>query len=633
MSVEAILQQYWGYKTFRPGQREIIESILAGKDTLALLPTGGGKSICYQVPAMQFPGICLVISPLIALMKDQVENLRKKNITAFAIYSGMSRKEVISTLETVGQSNCKFLYVSPERLETALFHEYLPSLNIQLIAVDEAHCISQWGYDFRPPYLRIAELRKELPEVPVLALTASATPAIQKDICSKLGFSEPTIFQQSFERSNLSYSIFKVDTAIPKISEILHKVKGSSIIYCRSRKRTQEIAELLQTQGIGASWYHAGLSAEEREKRQEDWKENRSPVMVCTNAFGMGIDKPDVRTVIHAGIPDCLENYYQEAGRAGRDGRKAYAVLLYTTREIVELQAMSAQRFPSIKEIQEVYQAIVNYLQLPVGAGEGQYFDFDFQEFTRRFKLTGHSTLNALKALEQEGWVQFNEQVFIPTQIQITASREALQELEKSNSALDIVCKTLLRSYEGIYNRMVSVPEKQLAYLLRKEIGEVKRTLLTLQSLGIIRYQPQKDTPQLYFPINRIKAEDLRIDIIKYNERKKQYEERIQAMLQYVGEQVACRSKILAAYFGDTHAKSCGICDNCLEQKNLTLSDEEFESIRYRILNIIKYESLTAAQLMQQLSGIGKKKAWKVMDYLQAEEIISMNRDGVIRLS
>lgn len=633
MSVEAILQQYWGYKTFRPGQREIIESILAGKDTLALLPTGGGKSICYQVPAMQFPGICLVISPLIALMKDQVENLRKKNITAFAIYSGMSRKEVTSTLETVGQSNCKFLYVSPERLETALFHEYLPSLNIQLIAVDEAHCISQWGYDFRPPYLRIAELRKELPEVPVLALTASATPAIQKDICSKLGFSEPTIFQQSFERSNLSYSIFNVDTAIPKISEILHKVKGSSIIYCRSRKRTQEIAELLQTQGIGASWYHAGLSAEEREKRQEDWKENRSPVMVCTNAFGMGIDKPDVRTVIHAGIPDCLENYYQEAGRAGRDGRKAYAVLLYTTREIVELQAMSAQRFPSIKEIQEVYQAIVNYLQLPVGAGEGQYFDFDFQEFTRRFKLTGHSTLNALKALEQEGWVQFNEQVFIPTQIQITASREALQELEKSNSALDIVCKTLLRSYEGIYNRMVSVPEKQLAYLLRKEIGEVKRTLLTLQSLGIIRYQPQKDTPQLYFPINRIKAEDLRIDIIKYNERKKQYEERIQAMLQYVGEQVACRSKILAAYFGDTHAKSCGICDNCLEQKNLTLSDEEFESIRYRILNIIKYESLTAAQLMQQLSGIGKKKAWKVMDYLQAEEIISMNRDGVIRLS
>lgn len=633
MSVEAILQQYWGYKTFRPGQREIIESILAGKDTLALLPTGGGKSICYQVPAMQFPGICLVISPLIALMKDQVENLRKKNITAFAIYSGMSRKEVTSTLETVGQSNCKFLYVSPERLETALFHEYLPSLNIQLIAVDEAHCISQWGYDFRPPYLRIAELRKELPEVPVLALTASATPAIQKDICSKLGFSEPTIFQQSFERSNLSYSIFKVDTAIPKISEILHKVKGSSIIYCRSRKRTQEIAELLQAQGIGASWYHAGLSAEEREKRQEDWKENRSPVMVCTNAFGMGIDKPDVRTVIHAGIPDCLENYYQEAGRAGRDGRKAYAVLLYTTREIVELQAMSAQRFPSIKEIQEVYQAIVNYLQLPVGAGEGQYFDFDFSEFTRRFKLTGHSTLNALKALEQEGWVQFNEQVFIPTQIQITASREALQELEKSNSALDIVCKTLLRSYEGIYNRMVSVPEKQLAYLLRNEISEVKKSLQTLHAHGVIRYQPQKDSPQLYFPINRIKAEDLRIDIVKYNERKKQYEERIQAMLQYVEEQAACRSKILATYFGDVHSKTCGICDNCLEQKSLTLSDEEFENIRHRILNIIKYESLTAAQLMQQLSGIGKKKAWKVMDYLQAEEIISMNRDGVIRLS
>jgi ATP-dependent DNA helicase RecQ len=633
MSLEAILQQYWGHSSFRPGQRDIIDSVLSGKDTLALLPTGGGKSVCYQVPAMQLPGLCLVISPLIALMKDQVENLRKKNITAFAIYSGLSRKEVISTLETAGQSNCKFLYVSPERLETSLFHEYLPSLNIQLIAVDEAHCISQWGYDFRPPYLRIAELRKELPNVPILALTASATPTIQQDICDKLGFFSPAIFQQSFERSNLSYSVFNVDVAIPKISEILHKVKGSSIIYCRSRKRTQEIAELLQAQGINASWYHAGLSAEEREQRQEAWKENRSPVIVCTNAFGMGIDKPDVRTVIHAGIPDCLENYYQEAGRAGRDGRKAYAVLLYTTKEIKELQELSAQRFPSIKEIQEVYQAVVNYLQLPVGTGEGQYFDFDFSEFARRFNLKGHSTLNALKALEQEGWLQFNEQVFIPPQVQITASREELQELENTNPLLDGICKMLLRSYEGIYNRLVTVPEKQLAYLLRKELSEVKKNLQALQLLGIIRYQPQKDNPQVYFPIPRIKAEDLRIDIIKYNERKKQYEERIQAMLHYVEEHAACRSKILATYFGDNQAKPCGICDNCLAQKSLTLSDEEFENIRYRIINIIKYESLPAAKLLQQLSGIGKKKAWKVIDYLQAEEIITMNRDGVIRLN
>jgi ATP-dependent DNA helicase RecQ len=632
MSLEAILQQYWGHSSFRPGQRDIIQSVLSGKDTLALLPTGGGKSICYQVPAMQLPGLCLVISPLIALMKDQVENLRKKNITAFAIYSGLSRKEVISTLETAGQSNCKFLYVSPERLETSLFHEYLPSLNIQLIAVDEAHCISQWGYDFRPPYLRIAELRKELPNVPILALTASATPAIQEDICKKLEFSSPAIFQQSFERSNLSYSVFNVDIAIPKISEILHKIKGSSIIYCRSRKRTQEISELLQAQGINASWYHAGLSAEEREQRQEAWKEDRSPVMVCTNAFGMGIDKPNVRTVIHAGIPDCLENYYQEAGRAGRDGRKAYAVLLYTPKEITELQELSSQRFPSIKEIQEVYQAVVNYLQLPQGTGEGQYFDFDFSEFSRRFKLKGHTTLNALKALEQEGWLQFNEQVFIPSQVQITASREELQELENSNPLLDGICKTLLRSYEGIYNRMVTVPEKQLAYLLRKELPEVKKNLQALQLLGILRYQPQKDTPQVYFPIPRIKAEDLRIDIVNYNARKKQYEERIQAMLQYVEESAACRSKILATYFGDHEAKSCGICDNCLEQKSLTISDEEFENIRYRILNIIKYESLPAAKLLQQLSGIGQKKAWKVIDYLQAEEIITMNRDGIIRL-
>jgi ATP-dependent DNA helicase RecQ len=307
-------------------------------------------------------------------------------------------------------------------------------------------------------------------------------------------------------------------------------------------------------------------------------------------------------------------------------------VLLYTAKEITELQELSAQRFPSIKEIQAVYQAVVNYLQLPVGTGEGQYFDFDFSEFARRFNLKGHTTLNALKALEQEGWLQFNEQVFIPSQVQITASREELQELENSNPLLDSICKMLLRSYEGIYNRLVTVPEKQLAYLLRKELDEVKKNLQALHLLGILRYQPQKDNPQVYFPIPRIKAEDLRIDIIKYNERKKQYEERIQAMLHYVEEDAACRSKILATYFGDKEAKPCGICDNCLEQKNLNLSDEEFENIRYRIINIIKYESLSAQKLLQQLSGIGKKKAWKVIDYLQAEEIITMNRDGMIRL-
>lgn len=411
----AVLNKYWGHTAFRPGQLDIIEAVLAGKDALAILPTGGGKSICYQVPALQLPGICLVVSPLIALMRDQVENLRSKQITAFALYSGMNRKEVINTLQVASTSNCKFLYVSPERLESDLFQEYLPGLNIQLIAVDEAHCISQWGYDFRPPYLRIAQLRAQLPDVPIMALTASATPVVQQDIIDKLLLQNPVWIKQSFARPNLSYSVFEVEIAIPKISTILHQVKGSSIIYCRTRKRTQEIAGLLKAQGIEASFYHAGLEAAVRQERQAAWKNNQTPVMVCTNAFGMGIDKPDVRTVIHVGLPDCLENYYQEAGRAGRDGNKSYAVLLFTPRDKDELLESIAERFPSLASIREVYQAIANYLQLPVGSGEDQYFDFDWTAFIHRFKLPAPVVLHALKILGQEGWVDYNEAIFYST--------------------------------------------------------------------------------------------------------------------------------------------------------------------------------------------------------------------------
>jgi ATP-dependent DNA helicase RecQ len=359
VSAHQILKQYFKYDSFRPLQEEIINAVLQKKDVLALLPTGGGKSICFQVPALMNDGLCLVISPLIALMKDQVESLRRKGITAFSIHSGMNRKEVINTLKVAAESNCKFLYVSPERLETNLFKEYLPSFNINLIAVDEAHCISQWGYDFRPSYLRIAALREELKNVPVLALTASATNEVQNDICDKLQFKQRNIFRQSFERSNLSYSIFNVDVKINKVKEILEKVTGSSIVYCKSRKRTKEIADLLKMHGINADYYHAGLLSEERNKKQESWIKNETRVIVCTNAFGMGIDKQDVRTVIHADVPDCLENYYQEAGRAGRDGKKSYAVLLYTDKELEELKLLPDVHFPTIEKIREVYQAVM----------------------------------------------------------------------------------------------------------------------------------------------------------------------------------------------------------------------------------------------------------------------------------
>src|SRR5688572_1860873 len=420
-SIHQVLKDHWGYDSFRPLQEDIIRSVLSGHDTLALLPTGGGKSLCFQVPALAMEGLCIVISPLIALMKDQVENLRRRNITALAIHSGMSRKEVISTLRVAGNSNCRFLYVSPERIETALFREYLPGLPVSLIAVDEAHCISQWGYDFRPSYLRIRQLREELPGIGVLALTASATPPVQQDICKQLLFEEEVIFRQSFERLNLSYSVFEVASKINRVVDILQKVGGSSIVYCKSRKRTKEYADLLNMHGIAAGFYHAGLERELRDQVQDQWLSNKIRTIVCTNAFGMGIDKPDVRLVIHPDMPDCLENYYQEAGRAGRDGMKAYAVLLYNNKELEELLTLIDTRYPSVEDVRVVYQALNNYLQLPAGTGEGLSFDFDFADFVRKFKLPPLLATQSLKILEQEGMLGISDQVFQPATIQVIA--------------------------------------------------------------------------------------------------------------------------------------------------------------------------------------------------------------------
>ncbi len=613
------------------------------------MPTGGGKSLCYQLPAMAQEGLCLVISPLIALMKDQVENLRKKRITAFAIFSGMSRKEVINTFKTATESNCKFLYLSPERLETNLFKEYLPGLNVTLIAVDEAHCVSQWGYDFRPPYLRIAALREELPHVPILALTASATPEVQKDICEKLsppnphkgGFDTPRtgdfvndflIFRQSFERPNLSYSTFKVDSKINKIIEILRKVNGTGIIYCKSRKRTKEISELLQLQNISADFYHAGLVQEERNKKQEAWINNKIRVIVCTNAFGMGIDKPDVRTVVHADVPDCLENYYQEAGRAGRDGKTSYAVLLYDERDLHELEQVSALRFPSQEDIRNVYHAVANYLQIPTGSGQGEYYDFDITDFLKKFKLASHTTLYSLKALEQDGWLSFNEQVFLPSSAMFTTGKDYLYAFENANPKLEPVIKTLLRAYEGIFDHSAPISEKMMAGLLKLDAEEVKNQLLQLEQAGLISYEPQKDTPQLYLLRPRIKAEDIQINMVAYNKRKEQFQQRVKQMADYVKEEATCRSRIIGSYFGDNNIRSCGICDNCLKQKALTLSKEEFETLHHRIINLIKYEQLHIKDLLLKLNGIKKEKAWKVIEFLQAENKIEMDETGFVKL-
>jgi len=630
--IQKILKEFWGYDSFRPLQEDVIESILANKDTLALMPTGGGKSLCYQVPGLAKDGLCLVISPLIALMKDQVENLRRKNITAFAIYSGMSRAEVINTLKVATNSNCKFLYVSPERLETNLFKEYLPGMHINLVAVDEAHCISQWGYDFRPPYLRIAALREELKDVPVIALTASATKEVQDDICEKLQFKEKNIFRQSFERKNLSYSVFKVDSKINKVIEILTKVEGSAIVYCKSRKRTKEISELLQLQNIVADFYHAGLPQEERNKRQGDWIKNKTRVIVCTNAFGMGIDKPDVRSVIHADVPDCLENYYQEAGRAGRDGEKSFAVLLFDDNDITELEGLAAIRYPSLDDMKNVYQSVANYLQIPASSGEGNYFDFDINDFIKKFKLNTHTTIYSLKALEQDNWLSLNEQVFLPSKIKFTTTKQALYDFETSHPELEPAIKALLRGYEGIFDFPTSISEVVLIRLLKKDVEEIKKDLSQLTRFGIINYEPQKDSPQLYFPRNRVRVEDLSINMDLYHKRKEKFIARVKNIVQYVQELVTCRSKMIGSYFGDNKLHNCKVCDNCLRQKKVHIDEKEFEKISNRIQTVLAPQPLPSKELMDQLGAIKKEKAWKVIEFLQAENKLEVDNAGWVRL-
>lgn len=630
-SPQEILQQYWGHHSFRPLQQEIISAAMQGKDALALLPTGGGKSICFQIPALAQDGLCLVISPLIALMKDQVENLNKRNIRALSIQSGMTYFEVKQTLQNAAFGSYKFLYVSPERLETNLFKEYLPAFKLNLIAVDEAHCISQWGYDFRPPYLRIANIRLEFPTVPVLALTASATPVVQLDICEKLLFKDPHIFRQSFEKPNLSFSVFKAESKFNKLLEVLQKVPGTAIVYCRNRKRTKEFASLLRLNNISADFYHAGLLQDQRNHKQEDWIQNKTRVIVCTNAFGMGIDKPDVRAVVHIDIPDNLENYYQEAGRAGRDGKRAFAVLLYTQTELEDLKKLPQIKFPSVNDIKKIYQALANHLQIPVGSGEGVYYNFNLNEFILHFKLDIFLAINAIKALEQEGILTFNEQIFIPAKLSFTCTKDELQVFEKTHPHLDNSIKYLLRTYEGIFDNEISINEKLLSRLTKLSLQELCDQLKELQAFGIVNYQPQKETPQLFFLQNRAPAQHLTFHHEDYLKRKQQYQQRVDAMQQFISLEVDCRSRYIGEYFGDLKMKKCGVCDNCLHQKNTHLSSEEFTGISEKIFYCTN-GGIDIKTLLLQLNNFKKDKVWKVLNYLQEEGKVRVNENGLIEV-
>jgi ATP-dependent DNA helicase RecQ len=617
-SPREILQQYWGYSSFRGEQENIIDAVLQKRDILALLPTGGGKSACFQVPALMMDGLCIVISPLIALMKDQVENLKRRNIPALAIHSGMSFFEVKQTLQNACYGDYKFLYLSPERLQTRLFLEFLPALNITLMAVDEAHCISQWGYDFRPPYLKIAMVREELPGIPVIALTASATPKVQQDIVESLRMKDHKVFRQSFERPNLSYSVFKADSKINKVIEVLKNVPGSSIIYCRNRRQTQNVAQLLRLQHFSADHYHAGLAPEERNRKQDEWLKDNLRVIVCTNAFGMGIDKPGVRSVIHYDLPDCIENYYQEAGRSGRDGNRAYAVAVYQQQDVAELTLLPEVRFPPVAEIKKIYQSIADYLNIPVGLGEGNYYDFDLLEFSRNFRHDVHLVMNVFKALESEGHLSFNENIFLPSQVNFTAPKELLEDFENGHPEYEPLIKCLLRTYEGIYDNRVSVNEKNIARLTKLSPQSVKDQLQQLQSFGIIEYLPQKETPQVYFLLNRAPAQHLHINNEAYAARKKAYEQRVQSMLRYL-ELKSCRSGFIAHYFGEDNPGNCGVCDNCLNNKSVALSEDEFRKIEEKIYQHIPDEGIDIKELLPLLKGVRKDKVWKVLDFLQAE--------------
>ena len=630
-SIHQILQQHFGHANFRPQQEDIINTVLQGNDVLSLLPTGGGKSLCYQVPALAKDGLCLVISPLIALMKDQVDHLRRKNITAFSLHSGLSFYEVKQTLKAASESNCKFLYVSPERLQTNVFKEWISSLDISLIAVDEAHCISQWGYDFRPPYLKIAELRERLPGIPILALTASATPDVQQDICNKLLFKKANIFRQSFAKPNLSFSAFQLPSKYNKLKEILQNVPGSALVYCKNRRRTKDIAGLLHADGIVASFYHAGLTAEQRTQRQQEWIENKTRVMVCTNAFGMGIDKPDVRTVVHMDVPESQENYYQEAGRAGRDGKKAYAVLLYSHLELEDMKLLPESKFPVMFDIRRVYQGLCNYLQIPEGIGEGQYYDFDIRVFCDRWKHEPLLVANVMKTLEQAGYIAFQENVFTPAKATFVTNKEWLYEFEKREPALEPLIKCLLRAYDGIFTNLVSINEVNIGKIIRQPLEEVQRQMQSLAYHRIIEYQAKKDAPQVYFIYNRVAKDEVVIDHKQYAKRKLQYTTRIESIIRYATNDKLCRSEILRKYFGEEKTETCGICDVCLHNKSKIITQKDLDPV-IATLKTILHQPMKLDEIRSQLPAVSKAVIEKAVQWLISEQVVGYDLQGKVFL-
>lgn len=630
MNFNEILKQYWGYDEFRPMQKEIIESVASGKDTLGLLPTGGGKSITFQVPALAMEGICIVVTPLIALMKDQVQNLKKKQIKAAIVYSGMRREEIIVTLDNCIYGDYKFLYVSPERLSTELFLSRLQHMNVCLLAVDESHCISQWGYDFRPSYLRIAEIREHLPNVPVLALTATATHEVVKDIQAQLHFPKENVFQKSFERSNLAYVVRFAEDKFVALLKILEAVPGTAVVYVRNRQKTKEIAEYLTDKGISATFFHAGLSNVQKDERQLAWKSNKTRVIVATNAFGMGIDKPDVRVVVHLNLPDSLEAYFQEAGRAGRDEKKAYAVLLYNNSDATKIKKRIADNFPEKDFIKNVYEQLANYLQMAVDCGEGSVFPFNLSDFCRKYHLPILTTYSALKILQQAEYLELTDELDNPSRLLFLMDRHALYNFKTSNAKLDMLIQIVLRSYTGLFTEYAHINEDTLAKRLDTTREWVYDNLLFMAREGVVSYIPAKKTPFLIYSRHRVPQERLFLKKEVYDERKTRYEERTAQMLHYAQATEVCRNRILLHYFGEKLERNCGVCDVCLKQKERGL-DADFEKIKEQIAHLLATEPHTLSLLIKKIKR-NEKKIIDVIRYLQDNNEISKDENDTYHL-
>ncbi|HAM10830.1 MAG: recombinase RecQ [Bacteroidetes bacterium GWE2_41_25] len=624
-----ILVKHWGYTSFKPLQEEIIKSVVAGKDTLGLMPTGGGKSLTFQVPTIASEGICLVITPLIALMKDQVNRLNSMEIKSVAIHSGMSAEEIEIALENCIYGNYKFLYVSPERISTSIFQYKVARFNLSLVAIDEAHCISQWGYDFRPSYLKIASLRDHIPDnVPFLALTATATPHVIEDIMNRLVFREKNVLRTSFGRKNISYLVRKVEDKGVYLIKTLLKVKGSGIIYVRSRKRCREVAELLLAEGISADYYHAGLPGEIRDKKQSSWTTGETRVIVSTNAFGMGIDKAEVRFVIHWEMPDSIENYFQESGRAGRDGKAAFAVLLHSPSDTGRLKDSLRKKFPPIEKIKDVYEALCNYLQVPQGSGKDNVFDFNLYDFLSKYRLPAIETFNSLQFLQREGYMEFTEEINNPSRVHFIVSRDDLYKFQVANESFDSFIKLLLRSYTGMFSEFVPVNEETLSLKSGASRDTIYQYLVKLSSYNIIKYIPGKKSALVIFSEERLLRKALFISPENYLQVKERYEVRLSSMIDYAESDNRCRSVTLLDYFGE-ESDRCGICDVCRKRNELDLSKYEFDMILEEIKKILSAKSVDAEELVR-LAGYPEEKTVNVIRWLLDHN--KLRRDDEMKL-